>query len=366
MSYLVLRALKWRLTGYQNNCLRISFCMLDRGAGQSDNQAMTPTGGRWKRPPAASRGKVFARRYRNRARPSMPRQARQDQLRVRPKRPGWVNLPTVVSSLTAVAALIFTALSLQTTRQQISIDAQGEVTSRFTAAVNQLGSRNAVVESGAIFALGGIANDSEYWRPQIIMLLSDFILAKAGTSGRRSPLAGCPSTGPLPAGVTAALTVLSRSDLAQDRSATVNLTGACLATANLSGMDFPCANFDDVSLENAFLENADLDGASLDGANLKSASLVGTKLVGASLEHAVLGAPGQGAQLIDADLNYADLRNADLENVVLGGATLMGAHLDGAKVAPYPNVPAFVKAARAGRTAPLDRRPGVVPCSSGQ
>src|ERR1035438_10902661 len=134
---------------------------------------MTPAGARrTRRRFAASGGQPHTARRRSRTALSMPSKARRERFPARPRRFDWKHFPTVVSSLAAVAALIFTGLSLQATRQQISIDAQGEVTSRFTAAVSQLSSSDISVRSGAIITLGSIAHDSAYWQPGIITLLS--------------------------------------------------------------------------------------------------------------------------------------------------------------------------------------------------
>lgn len=46
-----------------------------------------------------------------------------------------------VTSLTALAALIFTGLSLQQARNQNSIAEQGKITDRYRAAIDQLGSQ---------------------------------------------------------------------------------------------------------------------------------------------------------------------------------------------------------------------------------
>jgi uncharacterized protein YjbI with pentapeptide repeats len=307
------------------------------------------------------------------------RKTRRDQLRAAPKRPHWINLPTVVSSLTAVAALIFTALSLQTTQQQIAIDAQGEMTSRFTAALNQLSSPSPFVESGAIFALGSIAHDAPYWQPQIIMLLSEFIRQKVPGGGvGRSGSACNPERNKIPEDVTAALTVLRLRDLANDGWATVNLSDTCLDGAPLQGMNLRCVVFNGTSLEDADLRESKLEGADLVGADLKSAFLNGASLVGANLDGAVLGSPSsdEGAQLDSADLDYADLDDADfanaslikasLNNVVLDYTIFTDAHLNGAKVGPYPDIPTFMKAAGTGRTGPTPRQPGKCHVSPGQ
>ena len=76
--------------------------------------------------------------------------------------------------------------------------------------------------------------------------------------------------------------------------------GICV---NLEG-----ANLYNASLTGANLEDASLTGASLCGANLANANLTGANLCGANLANANL----EGASLYDADLTGADLTGANL------------------------------------------------------
>ena len=49
----------------------------------------------------------------------------------------WTQVPLMLTALTAVGALVFTALSLQATRE-------GQLTDRFSKAVEQLGNKNSL------------------------------------------------------------------------------------------------------------------------------------------------------------------------------------------------------------------------------
>lgn len=278
--------------------------------------------------------------------------------------------------MTAVAALIFTALSLQVTREQAAIEAQGEVTGRFTAAVSQLGSPMTNVQIGAIYALGSIAHDSAYEQPAIVELLSDFIRENTGGSGASPQRTPCSPEGNVALKVVAALNVLGHRDPAQDGWGTVNLAGSCLDRAQLSGMEFPGAIFDGAFLEDAFLDHTDLDHASLSGTSLISAGLTGAQLVGASLDGAALGdaSPYDRAILNYANLQRAFLDGADLENtclvganlnyVVLDGANFTDADLDGASFAPYPSTSAFMKATWVDQSRQFNQPNAAIPCIS--
>jgi hypothetical protein len=68
----------------------------------------------------ASRNKVpVSRKRRSRTVSARPQKAQRDRLLVRLEKRDWSKFSAVVSSLTAIVAIIFTALSLQATREQI-------------------------------------------------------------------------------------------------------------------------------------------------------------------------------------------------------------------------------------------------------
>jgi hypothetical protein len=83
------------------------------------------------------------------------------------------------------------------------------------------------------------------------------------------------------------------------------------------------------------LSGADLDGANLSGADLRWADLSGANLVEANLTGADLSlADLYGAILEGADLSGADLFGAIFEGADLSGANLFGAVADGSTVWP--------------------------------
>ena len=86
----------------------------------------------------------------------------------------------------------------------------------------------------------------------------------------------------------------------------VNLSGAVLYHAQLSGADLRMANLQGASLDGANLSDADLRSADLSGAKLWDANLSDANLQGANLTEAQL----WGANLSDADLFLANLTGA--------------------------------------------------------
>jgi hypothetical protein len=249
-------------------------------------------------------------------------------------------LLTLGAGLLAAGALVFTARNFILSRE-------GQVTDRYTKAIEQLGSKELGVRIGGIYALERIARDSAKDHPTVMEVLTAFIRDPTREPWP-PPDAGSPeqkrSTRP---DVQAALTVVGRRDAKRDIRR-IDLTRADLTRADLTRVDLRRAILYGADLTGAALtiawdltgadltNAADLTGADLTGAHLTGAHLEGAFLDGAFLARADLaGADLRGAHLAGADLtrahlNFADLRGADLIDATLDGATLEGATLEGA------------------------------------
>lgn len=126
------------------------------------------------------------------------------------------------------------------------------------------------------------------------------------------------------------------------------LEGANLMGANLERTKASRANFQEADLKFANFKYADLGSVNMEGAILMGADLSGTDLVEANLQNADLGlvklyksdlrgANFQGADLREADLgkvdlSHANLKEANLRGVNFQGADLSNASLEGARV----------------------------------
>jgi uncharacterized protein YjbI with pentapeptide repeats len=222
--------------------------------------------------------------------------------------------------LQAVGGLLLAAGAAATWRQ-VRISREGQVTERFTRAVDQLGSTHLDVRLGALYALERIARDSSGDRRTIAEILTAYIRQRApwpptqpGQYRADWPLDEQPDLRTRAPDAQAALTVLGR--------------GPFPRPARRLGAD-P----DRLDLREVDLRKADLDGAHLKRASLGGAHLEGALLVGAHLEEAwLLGAHLEGAQLRGADLQGARLDGADLQGARLDGANLQGASLDRANL----------------------------------
>jgi uncharacterized protein YjbI with pentapeptide repeats len=238
-------------------------------------------------------------------------------------------LVACLAALGAGIALLYTARTYRLTRR-------GQITDRFTKALERLGSTEQYVRIGGILALEQIVQDApEQAATDAARVLGHFLRertpkATPTTTGPR-PYEGAPSLPRKelpeePAGdVQAALTALTRTESRThvDPREPLDLHGLHLAGAQLHQADLTGAH-----LDSATLTGANLDGATLTGAHLYRATLTGAHLYRATLTNANLeGATLTGARLQGATLTGARLSGATLTNANLQGATLTGAHL---------------------------------------
>jgi Pentapeptide repeats (8 copies) len=227
------------------------------------------------------------------------------QAPTRPWREWITTTGGALTSIAAVAALIFTAVSVQQTRGQLQITEQGQITDRYNAAITNLGSHSVDVRLGGIYALQRLMEDSSRDQSTVVAVLCAFVRDRARSTPKPPPSP--------PTDVQAAVTVVGTRNAAHDggRKTVIDLLGAQLARGR----------FDNDNLARADLTVADftaafLIGTHLEHANLNTANFTGADLAGAHLEH--------------ADLTTAYLTGADLEFAYLNGANLDGANLNGA------------------------------------
>jgi Pentapeptide repeats (8 copies) len=208
----------------------------------------------------------------------------------------------------------FLLVGLYFTWRNLFIAKEGQITERFSKAIDHLGDEKLEIRLGGIYALGRIAADSPKDYRSVMQVLCAFV------RNRASLTASPPER--LSTDVQAALTVIGERVV----------SGECdgqmldLAKINIKGADLRTLSLDHAHLEDSILEAVDFYGASLRGADLRGTRLSGAHLRQANLEKATL----VGADLRDASLRDARLRKANLLGAKLQGATLIGADLVGA------------------------------------
>jgi hypothetical protein len=200
---------------------------------------------------------------------------------------------------------------LEAGRQELQLSREGQITERFTRAIDQLDyTKSLEVRLGAIFALKRIAQDSEPDHWPIMEVLTAYVRQHAPWP----PKEGEPpedvmkaQTGLRPApDIEAILTVLARRARAEGEDRRLDLGTTDLRGANLWGAHLKAAHLVDAHLEGAYLVDAHLEGAMLARAHLEGAILAGAHLEGAELPEAHL----EGAELGGAHLEGADLGDA--------------------------------------------------------
>jgi len=254
-------------------------------------------------------------------------------------------------------------ISLYYAWQRNNIAQEGQITDRFTRAIDQLGAidhlGNPAIEIrlGGIYALGRIANESEkdYW--SIMEILTSYIRKNSSLEIENITVEDGNNQKKLSLDIQSILTVIQKSKYpSNDQELNrldlhrLDLHGTYLREAQLKGANLEIAN-----LKEANLEYANLQWTNLTGANLKEAVLFRANLKGANLNYALLeGAdlqaanleiirdfddlfgllensnPVKVASLERAILADANLRDADLEGVSLEGAMLTNTNFEGA------------------------------------
>jgi hypothetical protein len=204
---------------------------------------------------------------------------------------------------------------LQATRAQLAIAQEGQITERFTRAIDQLGRPELSMQLGGIFALERIARDTPAEREMIAQVLTAYVRDKA-------PWPGPAADTPVPAAhaelqtlqsraptVEWALVVLGRTVLTGQQNKRIRLNMVDLRGANLEDLHLETIDFAYSHLEGAWLRKTHLERAWLVNADLREADLAGAHLDGARLHRANL----MGARNLD---------HADLSGAVADSATM--------------------------------------------
>ena len=208
---------------------------------------------------------------------------------------------------------------LYLTWRKIVATEEGQITERFSRAIEQLGSEKQEVRLGGIYSLERIARDSNRDHWTIMETLSAFLR-------RNSPW---PSTA-----------TEKKIDAPIDIQAVVSVLGRRIHTSYESGaIDLSFTDLRYVDMRNANLANANFIGSSLEGAVLQGASLAGARLMlckmgdtdlsEANLEGADLGGAYMTVRSDKTDGTGHATRGPELRGTSLAGAILEGADIEG-------------------------------------
>jgi uncharacterized protein YjbI with pentapeptide repeats len=269
-------------------------------------------------------------------------------------------------------------LNRENTQRTLELSEQGQITDRFTRAIDQLGATDddgnprLEVRLGGIYALERIDKESpeRVYHAMVMEVLTAYVRENAPWPPKTSRL---PKGGPImqsgsavqdsaskestevstgseqgsqrrrSTDIQAILEVLKRREeeyIPEKHRVFLDLRGTDLRGANLYKADLQGALLDGANLWGARLDESRLQGAVFRGANLQEAVLDGAQLQGvtdlhkAHLDGAFLRRANlRGVFLGKAHLEGARLNGIHLEKVILGEAYLQGASLRGAHLA---------------------------------
>lgn len=214
--------------------------------------------------------------------------------------------------------------------RRLQVAQEGQVTERFSRAIEHLGNNSLDVRLGAIYALERIARDSRQDHGPVMEILTAYVREHAPwhpPPEDQQPVADEPRPPPPShiADIQAILTVIGRRKADYDPPGQrLDLRNTDLRWANLVKAKLQEANFRGANLQWAFLSESNLQEVIFFNANLQAATLNEANLQGADLWLANL----QRAYLIGAKLQTANFREAKLWGAFLGEAQLQQACLE--------------------------------------
>src|SRR5271165_2124086 len=126
-------------------------------------------------------------------------------------------LATILGGAAFLVGGFFTLQHLRVAQQNLEVAREGQITDRFSKAIEQLGSDKLQIRLGGIYALEGIANESAELHWPIMEVLSTYVRVNAPRKPQKSTRAGAamvlPDVNIHPAAdIQAILTVLGRRD----------------------------------------------------------------------------------------------------------------------------------------------------------
>jgi uncharacterized protein YjbI with pentapeptide repeats len=228
-------------------------------------------------------------------------------------------LGQILSGVAVLTGLVFAWQQLGQTSDNLRVSQEGQITDRFSRAVDQLGSSDLTARLGGVYALERIARDSPRDYGSVMEVLTAFARQQAPLeiTATGTPAASAPA---IPVEVAAVFKVIGRRT--PEQIVDEMEEGGCL---DLTGINAVGADLDDYDLRNTCWDRSDLRGARMARADLSDTTFAGSRLTQANLD----GVAAQGARFNQADLALANLSRADLRNANFLAADLATATLEG-------------------------------------
>jgi uncharacterized protein YjbI with pentapeptide repeats len=252
-------------------------------------------------------------------------------------------LAQIFGGIVIAIGIYYTWRRITIAENNLRVSQDGQITERFTRAIDQLGNEKIEIRLGGIYALERIAveSDQDYW--PIMEILTAYVREKLpyDSSNRNTIYEPIyvrylnkekneePIERKVPLDIQTVLTVIGRRKYSPYTGETdfldlskTNLCGFSLIGAHLEEADLQRTNLQEVDLQRANLQGADLRDADLQGTNLIKVNLQGANLKHAKLRHSTLAyAVLTNANLQEADLEHSMLPKVNFENADFGNNT---------------------------------------------
>ena len=224
-----------------------------------------------------------------------------------------------------IVTLYFTWRRVRAAEQTVTVAQEGQITERFTRAVEQLGNRDSMaIRLGGLYALERIATDSEGDHWQVMEVLTAFVREKSPHREDK------PCIQPVAADIQAILTVLGRRNPKYDREklrldlSETYLHGARLMDANLEHLMFTGANLRNASFFRVNFRGAIFQNTILQGTNFQESNLTKCVFDRAQLLGTCIG----GSKIGDSDFSKAiNLTKEQVKSAIGGWSAQLPAYL---------------------------------------
>ncbi|MCQ4044723.1 pentapeptide repeat-containing protein [Streptantibioticus rubrisoli] len=209
---------------------------------------------------------------------------------------------------------------------------EGQVTDRFSRAVDQLGSDKLDVRIGGIYALWRIADHSVRDHEAVVSIMAAYL---------RTHLPWPPREPGSPATDVSINSVRPLETRAADAQTALTCLGVLRQEPRPDWLNVSMTDLRRADCDGLWLQGVNLDGACLEAASVYQVNLSKASLIAANLRHAELGtsilrqvrcieADLRGARLVKADVREADFSRADLREANLRKARAHDAVFAGA------------------------------------
>ncbi|MFF4490332.1 pentapeptide repeat-containing protein [Streptomyces sp. NPDC001544] len=248
------------------------------------------------------------------------------------------NVRTTLLQTVGGAVVLFGAYAtwrqLRVSQDGLHATREGNVTDRFSRAVDQLGSDKLDVRIGGIYALWRIADHSVRDHEAVVSIMAAYL---------RTHLPWPPQEPGVPPADASINSVLPLETRAADAQTALTCLGVLRREPRPEWLNVSLTDLRRADCDGLWLQEVNLDGTCLEAASIYQVNLSKASLIAANLRHAELGtsilhqvrcieADLRGARLVKADLreadfSRADLREANLRKVRAHGAVFAGADL---------------------------------------